>query len=61
MTINLFIHEHVWAQMWTSAGTEIDPPPDVPITCLICGAILEKPKERGMEGFREDPRRIVSS
>ena len=31
-------HKAVWVRIWTSTGTNnIEPPPDVPISCYICG------------------------
>lgn len=31
-------HKPVWVKIWASGGTnEIEPPGDVPVTCMICG------------------------
>lgn len=34
-------HTPVWVQMWMSTGTGEDPPPDVPVTCAVCGVVME--------------------
>ena len=30
-------HPAVWVQTWASNGTNNEPPPDVPVTCAVCG------------------------
>ncbi len=35
-------HTAIWVKIWASNGT-VDEPPDVPVTCAICGIV--KPEQ----------------